>query len=296
MTMQAQIKQHFAGRNLPKEILLDCIGSLFFAIGIYYFAKNADFAPGGITGVALIINYFFPWAKIGLVTNLLNIPLILLSYRYLGGSYLIRTARTLIISMIFMDYIVPLFGAYNGQPFVGSIYSGFFSGLGLAIIYNNKTCTGGSDLLIMTARKIKPQLSIGQITMIIDGSVVLAGWAVFGNLEAVLNGFVYTAVTTIVIDKVMYGFVSGKLAMIVSDQASTIAKEISAQLQRGSTRIMARGTYQDTDKDMLICACSRTQQVRVNEIVRKIDPAAFLIILEYNEVRGQGFLPHNEQI
>ncbi|MDO5737939.1 MAG: YitT family protein [Eubacteriales bacterium] len=290
--MKNRLKNYFAGRNMLREIALDCFGSLLYAIGIYYFAANADFAPGGISGIAIIINHFFSFLPIGTVALVLNLPIILGSKRYLGIGYLLRTFRTLVISAFFMDVVVPMFGMYDGMHLLAAMYAGAFSGIGLAIIYNNNTCTGGTDLVIMSARKVKPHLSIGQITMVIDGSIIFFGWLVFGNIDAVLYGFLFTFVSTFFIDRMMYGFTTGKLAMIISEQSTELAKIIGQQIRRGSTRLLAKGSYSGADKDVLLCACNRTQQVMLNKIVKDVDPEAFVIILDYNEVRGQGFLPH----
>ncbi len=289
--MKEKIRDNFRGRNLIKEILMDCIGSFLYAVGIYYFAKNADFAPGGISGAAIIINHFFESLPIGTISLVLNIPIIIGSFRYLGGGYLLRTARTLLISAFFMDVVAPQIGMYEGMPLMAAIYAGAFAGAGLAIIYNNQTCTGGTDLIIMSARKVKPHLSIGQITIIIDGMIIFAGWLVFGNIDAVLFGFLFTAVETMVIDRLMFGFTAGKLAMIISDHNIEIARRIGEQLDRSSTRLLAKGSYTGVDKEALICACSRAQQVEINHIVREIDPDAFVIVLDYSEVRGYGFQP-----
>lgn len=289
--MRERIAENFRGRNLIKEILMDCIGSFLYAVGIYYFAKNANFAPGGISGAAIIINHFFNSLPIGTISLILNIPIIIGSFRYLGGGYLLRTARTLFISAFFMDVVAPQIGMYEGMPLMAAIYAGAFAGAGLAIIYNNQTCTGGTDLIIMSARKVKPHLSIGQITIIIDGMIIFAGWLVFGNIDAVLFGFLFTAVETMVIDRLMFGFNAGKLAMIISDHNIEIAKKIGEQLDRSSTRLLAKGSYTGVDKEALICACSRSQQVEINHIVHDIDPNAFVIVLDYSEVRGYGFQP-----
>ncbi len=289
--MKERIRENFRGRNLIKEITMDCFGSFLYALGIYYFAKNADFAPGGISGAAIIINHFFHPLPIGTISLVLNIPIIIGSFRYLSGGYLIRTARTLLISTFFMDVVAPQIGMYEGMPLMAAIYAGAFAGAGLAIIYNNQTCTGGTDLIIMSARKVKPHLSIGQITIMIDGMIIFAGWLVFGNIDAVLFGFLFTAVETLVIDRLMFGFTAGKLAMIISDYNMEIAKRIGEQLDRSSTRLLAKGSYTGVDKEVLICACSRSQQVEINHIVREIDPGAFVIVLDYSEVRGYGFQP-----
>lgn len=287
--MQEKIKQHFAGRNLVKEILVDSVGSILYAIGIYYFAKNANFAPGGISGVAIILNYFFNRLPIGTISFVLNIPILIGSYKYLGGSYLIRTTRTLVIGAFFMDVVLPNFGTYNGMPLLAAVYAGAFAGAGLALIYNNGTCTGGTDLVIMSARKVKPHLSIGQITVMIDGMIIFAGWLVFKNIDAVLFGFLFTIVETLVIDKLMYGFNSGKMTMIISDHSIEIANKIAEKIDRSSTRLMAKGSYTGADKEVLLCATKRTEQAQLNHLVKEVDPNAFVIIMDYNEVLGYGF-------
>lgn len=289
--MKEGIKNHFKGRNLIKEIGMDSIGSLLYAIGIYYFAINANFAPGGISGAAIIINYFFNIIPIGTISVLLNIPIILGTKRFLGISYLVRTARTLLINAFFMDVIVPQFGKYQGMPLLAAMYAGAFAGAGLAIIYNNNTCTGGTDLIIMAARKVKPHLSIGQITIIIDGLIIFTGWIVFKNIDAVLFGFLFTVAETLVIDKLMYGFNAGKLTMIISDYTKEIAEAISNEIDRTSTRLPAKGGYSGDRKEVLLCATKRTEQVRLNKLVKNIDRNAFVIILDYSEVRGYGFKP-----
>lgn len=287
--MKETIREHFRGRNLVKEIAMDVVGSILYAIGIYYFAKNANFAPGGISGVAIIINYFFNKLPIGMISLVFNIPILIGSFKYLGGSYLVRTTRTLVISAIFMDIIIPKFGMYEGMPLLAAVYAGAFAGAGLALIYNNNTCTGGTDLVIMSARKVKPHLSIGQITVMIDGMIIFAGWLVFGNIDAVLFGFLFTIVETLVIDKLMYGFNSGKMTMIISDHNTEIAAKIAEKIDRSSTKLMAKGSYTGADKEVLLCATKRTEQVQLNHLVKEIDPNAFVIILDYSEVLGYGF-------
>lgn len=275
-----------------KYLIWDCIGSLLYGIGIYSFAAHASFAPGGITGAAMIINYLFKVLPIGSLTVLLNIPIILVSLRFLGLGYLLRTFQTLLMNAIFIDLILPALPHYTGNPLLAAIFSGSLSGLGLAILYNAGTCTGGSDLVIMTMRKLKPHLSIGQITMIIDGSIILIGIFVYKSIDAMLYGIIYTICSTMVIDKMMYGFVSGKVALIISENSQEVSAKILNQIHRGVTRIRGEGMYTRNEKNILMCACSKNQIPNIKKIVHECDEKALLIVLESNEVHGTGFLPH----
>lgn len=273
-------------------LLYDILGAIVYAVGIYTFTAHAGFAPGGISGAALIFNYLFK-TPIGVMTLVLNVPIVLISLRYLGKKYLLRTFQTLVISAVFLDVVAPLFPHYPGDnPLLSAIFGGGLSGIGLAIIYNAGSCTGGSDLVIMSLRKLKPHLSVGQITMMIDGSLILVGAFVYGKIDAVLYGILFTLVSTFVIDRLMDGFVGGKMSLIISEHNRVIGERIQGELNRGATLLKGEGMYTGAERNVLLCACARNQLPRVRRIVNECDREALLIVMDYNEVRGRGFLPH----
>ncbi|MCI6676844.1 MAG: YitT family protein [Clostridiales bacterium] len=276
-----------------KGVLVDCIfdivGSILYSIGVYTFAKMANFAPGGISGLALIMNHLWN-TPIGLMTLILNIPLVLISYKVVGRKFLFQTARTVIICTIFLDFVFPHTPAYTGSPFLAALYYGIFLGTSLTIFYMRGSSSGGTDLIIMTIKKLYPHLSIGAVTMIIDFFIILLGWLVFGNIDAVLYGLVGTGVTSIVINKIMYGADIGKMAIIITQQGQAVADEISNQIRRGSTIISARGSYTKSERDVLLCACSKSQAYMIKKTVFNIDPRAFVVFSETSEVFGEGFI------
>ena len=280
-------------KRLSVDLLYDILGSFFFALGVYNFAVQANFAPGGVTGIAIIVNHFTN-LPIGTLALLFNIPLILMAWRILGHRFLIRSFRTLVVNTIFLDLISPRLPVYQGDPFLAALFAGALAGIGLAIVYQNKSSTGGSDLLIMSLRKKRPHMSLGQITMFVDGIVVLTGGLVFHQIDSVLYGFVYSAVLIVVIDKIMFGVISGKLAMIISSRGEEISKEIGDKLTRGSTILRAKGAYSKEHRPVVMCACSRSQVPEVRKIVKEIDPDALMIVTSYDEVYGEGFLPIDE--
>lgn len=275
-------------KELGADLLYDIIGSFLYAAGIYTFASHASFAPGGISGLAIILNYLFK-LPIGTVTLMMNIPLIIISYRILGKTFLIKTVKTTVISAFIMDTIFPLIPLYTGEPLLAALYTGALSGAGLAIIYMRGSSTGGTDLVIMSIRKKKPHLSIGQLGLCIDGIVILTGGLVYGRIDAVLNGVIATVVSNIVIDKIVYGAGSGKVAMIVTDLGEEVARKISADTDRGTTMVEAVGTFTKEAKDLLICACSKREIYEVRHAVYSVDPNALIMITSYDEAYGYGF-------
>ena len=270
------------------DIGCDVGGSILFAAGIYTFAKSADFAPGGISGLALIINHLtnFP---IGSMTLLLNIPIILLSFKVLGKTFLFRSLRTMVISTVFLDVIFPMLPAYTGNQLLAALYAGVLTGGGLAVIYMRGSSTGGADFWIISIKKLVPHLSMGKITLLSDGVIILLGGLVFRKVDAVLYGMICTYASSVVIDKVLYGAGSGKMAIIVTNDGIATAEKISRAVERGSTLVKAVGPYSGKERHMIFCTCAKSEIFKVTEAAHHIDPEAFVTVTEASEVFGEGF-------
>lgn len=272
------------------DLFADIIGGIFYAVGIYTFAKTANFAPGGLSGLALIAHHLWN-LPIGIMTLALNIPVIALSYRLLGKRFLFKSLRSMIFCTLFLDWILPTFTLpYTGSPLLAALYSGAFLGAGLAILYMRGSSSGGTDFLTVSIKALRPHLSLGAATMLIDLVIILLGWPVFGNIDSVLYGVIATGVTSIAIDKIMYGMGAGKLIIIISDQGRQVAQHIATAIDRGSTLIRATGSYTGKDRQVLLCACNKSQAFKVRAIVHEIDPNAFVMITETSEVYGEGFI------
>ena len=275
--------------NLFMDLLFDIIGSIFYSVGIYTFAKMANFAPGGISGLALMINYIWK-LPIGITNLMLNIPLVLISYRVVGKNFLIKSARTMIFCTVFLDLVFPHLPVYTGSPLLAGIYYGMFTGAGLALFYMRGSSSGGTDFLTMTIKALRPHLSLGFVMLAIDLVIITMGWFVFGNIDAILYGLISVIVTSIALDKIMYGMGATKLAIIITTKGQEVADHISKVYDRGSTAIKAMGTYSKTDRDVLLCACSSSQAYIIKNAVHEIDPSSFIMLADTSEIYGEGFL------
>lgn len=276
-------------KTLLIDLLCDLAGGILYAMGIYTFAKMADFAPGGLSGLALISNYL--WGlPIGLMTLILNVPLVIVSYKVVGKPFLLKTARSMVISTIILDLIFPLTPPYTGSPFMAALYSGLCMGAGMAFFYMRGSSSGGMDFLIMTIKVRHPHFSLGMVTMVTDFLIILLGWPVFGNIDAVLYGLATAFVSTIVLDKILYGVGAGKLIIIITNEGQQLADRIGEMTDRGSTIIRARGTYTQADRQVLLCACSKSQTYSITAAAHQVDPGAFIMVTETSEVYGEGFI------
>ncbi len=284
--------KRFGWKVAAKDVLHDVIGSILYAAGIYTFAATADFAPGGITGVAMIINHFFPFLRIGLLSLLINVPVAIICYRLLGRVFFFKSVKSMLISAFFLDIVFPLIPQYNGaeNPLLAALFAGALSGIGLAIIYMPGSSTGGTDFVIMSIRKLKPHLSIGTISLVVDGVVILLGWPVFGDINAVLYGVLMTIVSTTIIDKLMYGTGTRRMLLVISDKAKEIADAIMEETERGATLADVRGAYTGKPHQMMMCVCSKVEVFTSRRIINRIDPGAIVMLTTVDEAYGEGFL------
>lgn len=275
-------------KTVAVDILYDIIGAVFYSVGVYTFAKMANFAPGGLTGLALIMNHLWNF-PIGITTLVLNLPFMLFSLFVLGKGFIVRTMKTMCFCTLFLDFIFPHLPAYSGAPFMAALCSGIFLGIGLACFYMRGSSSGGTDFLTMSIKVLRPHLSIGIVTMTIDLAIILLGWPVFGNVDSVLYGLTATLLTSIVIDKIMYGISAGTMLVIITDHGHEVAQRIGKLIGRGATELRAKGSYTREDRDVLLCACSKSQTYMVRRAAYDVDSSAFIMVTETSEVFGEGF-------
>lgn len=272
------------------DLACDVGGGLLFALGFYTFAENGGFAPGGVTGIAMLIRHF-TGAPLGLLTLLLNVPIVAVSLPMLGRHFFAKSIRSMVIATICLDAVLPLFPAYEGSQLLAAMFTGVCSGAGLGLIYMRGSSTGGMDFLIAAVKKKKPHLSFGQIVMVSDGCVVLLGGVVFGSVDAVLYGLIEVFAATFVMDRIIYGAGSGKLVIAVTDRGREAAQLIFEEADRGCTLTPATGAFTGRDRQMVYCACSNREVFLVKKAIFRADPGAILMVCEANEVLGEGFHP-----
>ena len=145
--------------------------------------------------------------------------------------------------------------------------------------------------IIVTIKKLKPHFSMGQVTLMTDLVVIVLGGFVFGNIDAVLYGVISTYAASVIIDKIIYGAGSGKLAIIITTDGYATAKKIDEETGRGATLIKAIGTYSGIERHLILCACGKAEIFKVRNAAHAVDPNAFVMITEASEVFGEGFTP-----
>lgn len=275
-------------KELSIDILIDIVGGILIAIAVYNFSLNAEFPMTGFAGIAIIIYHLFG-LPIGITTMILNIPVAIGCYRILGRDFFIRSIKSIVITSVIMDVLAPMLPVYNGDRMLAAICTGLFSGLGYALIYMRNSSTGGSDFIIMTIKTLRPHLSLGKISFSLEIIIILMGGLLFRDADGLIYGMLINYLLSAVVDKVMYGIDSGKLTLIVTDHGQELADMIDELSGRGSTLLKGVGSYSKEEKQVVMCACNNKQMYTIKKLAKKIDPAVFTVIMESNEVVGEGF-------
>ena len=276
------------GKNWLADTAVELVGSALTGIAVYNFAVPAGFPMTGFSGLALIA--FRLWhIPIGWMTILLNIPVAILCYRLLGRGFFFRSLRCMLLSSLFIDYVAPLLPLYTGGRLLAAICTGVIGGIGYAIIYLRNSSTGGSDFIVMAVKAVRPHVQLGTIIFATDAVIILLGGIIFRDFDEVIYGLIIDYIYAIVTDRIMYGMNAGKLALVVTDRGKETADRIDELVGRDTTIIEARGGYRLDHRDVVMCACSTKEMLTVERAVKDVDANAFTVILESNEVLGEGF-------
>lgn len=282
------MKKKYTLKTLLVDLLFD-----FVACGIYGAALNSfivpmGFATGGISGIALVVNYLTSM-QIGTVNFLINIPLTIFAFRILGKTFMLKSVKTLIILTLAIDYYTVPLPDYIGDPILAAICAGIMVGASLALTFMRGSSTGGGDFVSLPIQKLFPHFSIGTLTIAFDYCVLALGGIVFGNIDATLYGAVAMYVAGVIMDKIMYGSAKGKLLLIVTNKGEAVANSIHEAIERGSTIADIRGGYTGESRQLVISAVSKKQLHKARKAAHDADETSFTMITSTEEVFGEGF-------
>lgn len=284
------------GKEMVIDILFDVVASLILGIGIYSFIEPINIAPGGVSGLALIIKYVWD-VPIGVMSVVINIPLLILSFRYLGKNFTFNSMRTVIISSIILDFVVtPYFPQYTGDRMLGAVYGGVLAGLSLGMIFSRGGTTGGTDIVSYLLELRFPHISIGEILMVIDCFIIALSVLVFRDMEAALFAVITLFCQTKVINAIVYGRDKGTVVYIISQKSEEITSGILHKMERGVTVLKGQGAYSKEEKDVLYCVLRMQEFPFLKKLVYQIDKEAFLVVSEATRVHGEGFQKLEEKV
>ena len=261
------------------------IGCVIGAAAYPTFLDPGKIAPGGLTGVAMILKHLWGW-DIGITSLILNIPLFVVGYKSMGRIFAFRSLVATILFSLMID-LLPL-REIPVEPILGTLYGGILLGIGLGFILRGGATTGGTDMAARMVHKYLPFLSVGMFLFLIDCVVVIAAWIFIGSSEA-LYALICIFVSGKAVDMVMLGLSSNKACFVISDAWERVSRRLMNEMERGVTQLTAKGAYTGKDRPVVLCVLPPQEVSRLKEIVRQEDEKAFMFITEAHEALGEGF-------
>ena len=264
------------------QIVLGCIiGGAAYPM----FLVPNNIAPGGLTGVATVLN-FLMGVPVGLTSMLMNIPLFILGYKAMGRVFVVRSFIATVLFSMAIDLIkVP---AVTMDPLLGTLYGGVLLGIGLGLILRGGATTGGTDMVARMVHSRFPFISVGMFLMMIDGLVVVLAGVCVGLNEG-LYAMIAIFVSSKLIDMVMAGLTQTRACYIITSATDVVTDRIMKEMDRGVTHLVAKGAYSGTARPVILCVLSSQEVVKLKDIVREEDEKAFMFITGAHEALGEGF-------
>ena len=281
-------------RRWVLDILVMILAAAIYSLGVHIFISPNDIAPGGVTGIAIILTEF--WGiSVGTLIFLLNIPLIIAGFILLNKTTMIKTMISVALITVFTtlaEMFVPVYDASGGNGVIAAIFGGAAMGIGLGLGYNRESTSGGTDILTKIIGKYHSDFKLGAIQAALDGIVVVLGFAVFRDVNTVLYAAIAIFVQSKLTDTIVYGSQESRFMLIFSENYKKIAEEILKQ-SNGVTLFKGEGAYSGNERQVLATAVHRSNYSKVKRIVKTADPKAFVITTSANEVYGEGFTKLN---
>ena len=283
------MKYLIKSKNFYVDILVIIIGSFISSLGVNLFLSNAKLLSGGVTGIALILQYIWEVPS-GMTVFLLNIPLFFVSYKYLNKRFTIYTAIGMLSFSTALMITKPLSTLVQvDDMLLYCIYGGVLSGIGSGLIFYRNGSTGGTDIITMVIRKKYSNFDIGQVGFAFNLIIVTVSIFIFG-LPRALYTLISMFITSTILDKVLNGFTSKKLLLILTEKEDDIINYVIKDMNRGITALMAEGGYTRDKKRLLYVAVTTSQMISLKTKILRVDPKAFITIIDVSEVKGKGFV------
>ena len=304
-------------QKLKQEVFnyfLLVIGSALFVVGDVMFVNPYLMAPGGTYGLSNVLNTVWPW-KIPLYAICMDVPLLLIGTWILGPKFGVKTIVSTILIFVFTfaletwwgydplitdgpisqvatdPSMVPIphdGGWFSPDYFLNTVIAGLIYGVAIGLIFRSGATSGGSDIISMILHKYT-KISLGTLVMIVDGIITLSTLIAFGDIRLPIYSVIIIYIEGKVIDLVVDGMKSYKTMFIVTDEIEAVRNYIINDLKRGGTCLTGTGLYQGNERKMLYVTLDRADMVKLKSSLHRIDPKAFVNIMDSSEILGTGF-------
>ena len=286
MNLNKEQKQKKSWKRKVADYLTLTVGAMIYAISISLFLDPNSLAPGGVTGISIILNRI-TGVETGTLMFAVNIPILLLGMWKFGWKFILSTLYCTFLGSLFTNLLTPL-GAVTRDPLLAALAGGALMALSLGLIFKAGATSGGTDIIIKLLRIRIPHLKTGVLFLVTDATIVTASAVVLKDIDTALYAGLVVIVNSILFDVVLYGRDGAKMLFIVSDCPEAIVKRLLEDLDVGVTYLSGRGAYSEKEKDVVLCVMKKHLSPKAEEIIRQEDPKAFMIVASASEIYGEG--------
>ena len=272
------------------------LGVLLLAAGVYFFKAPGHFATGGVSGIAIVLEYLtvdvlhWEWCDQTVLNAILNILLLIIGFIFLGRGCGFKTAYCVLVytGEMYLFKLIPVNLPLTENVFLNFVYAMLITSAGSAIIFNCRASSGGTDIIALIIKKYTNVKNVGKALLLTDFIIALSSFITFG-LEIGLYSMLGLFTKTFLVDGVIERIGKNKFVTIITAQPEMIAQFIIEGLHRGYTAYKAVGGYTGEEKTVMLTVCKRNEAYKLKTKIQKADPSAFVIITDSNETMGKGF-------
>ena len=273
-----------------KGYLFMLLGCIAYGTSTSLFLADNEIIAGGVTGLAVLINYLNPKILIGMISIAINTPIFIFGIKYQGWKFIIRSFITVATLGVVTDILGVIFKApITTDTVLASLYGGICQGIGIGLFVRYQFSSGGTELLGRLISRVIKSLNIPVCVGILDGLIVVIGSIVTKNPQNMLHALIVVFLSTKVSEMILVGFEKSKLCIIITDQGAKISEVLLQNSPRGVTMLNGEGMYTHKNHDVLLTCVKNYQLSQLKQLVRSVDEHAFIIVNDSAEVRGQGF-------
>lgn len=275
-----------AVKNLKNYVILTA-AAVIYAVAISLFLDPNNIAPGGVTGISILVNRF---TKIptGTVNMMINIPIVLLGFWRFGWRFICSTMYALALITIFINSLA-VYGAVTDDLLIAAVLGGALIGVALALVFKAGATTGGIDIIVKVVRTKRRHIKTNILFLAFDSMVILASWMVFQDLTVAFYAGIAVITDSIVMDKILYGSDEAKMIFVICDKPEQVKQRLFGELDLTATIIPAKGAYTNAPKQMLMIVTRKQVYPKLEEVVKDEDASAFMIVSSASEIFGEGY-------
>ena len=275
-----------AVKNLKNYVILTA-AAVIYAVAISLFLDPNNIAPGGVTGISILVNRF---TKIptGTVNMMINIPIVLLGLWKFGWRFICSTMYALALITVFINSLAT-YGAVTDDLLIAAVIGGALIGVALALVFKAGATTGGIDIIVKVVRTKRRHIKTNILFLAFDSMVILASWMVFQDLTVAFYAGIAVITDSIVMDKILYGSDEAKMIFVICDKPEQVKQRLFGELDLTATIIPAKGAYTNAPKEMLMIVTRKQVYPKLEEVVKDEDASAFMIVSSASEIFGEGY-------